>query len=174
MTTLWPQKKLCGKMSMLVKYDVRLELKNVILTLITLYFHSWHITDSKSKPTRNIFGEVFVFLSHFSFLFLPCGSNNGLAVLVGLLVGLSVCRGSLCILSVYEGNRGYTIDGLIYPMMLINYWWKKLFLAAAKLYKYIDGPFFFFSHLAFWSKCVNLSNYRYCMLSWGSKKINYW
>ena len=37
---------------------------------------------------------------------------------VGWSVGLSV---SLCILSVYEGNRAYTIDGLIYTMMLINF-----------------------------------------------------
>ena len=39
-------------------------------------------------------------------------------MLVCLSVGLSV---SLCIFSVYEGNRAYTFDGLIYPMMLINY-----------------------------------------------------
>ena len=38
-----------------------------------------------------------------------------------MLVGLLVSPGSLCILSAYEGNRAYTIDGLIYPMMLINY-----------------------------------------------------
>ena len=33
-------------------------------------------------------------------------------------VGWSVGRGLLCILSVYEDNRAYTIDVLIYAMML--------------------------------------------------------
>ena len=42
------------------------------------------------------------------------------------LVGLLVCPGSLCILSAYEGNRAYTIDGLIYPMMLINYFYQSI------------------------------------------------
>ena len=72
------------------------------------------------------------------------------------LVCLSVGPKSLCIFSVYEGNRAYTIDGLIYPMMLINYWWKKLFLAAAELYKCIDGLFFFFQSFGFLKQMCQL------------------
>ena len=42
--------------------------------------------------------------------------------MVGRSVGPSVRLGTVCPDSAYQANAAWTIDGLIYLMMLINYW----------------------------------------------------